>query len=96
MELDDVALGAVWGVIGPILDERQRRVVAGGIARACGRGGVAGVARATGLSRSTVSTGAREIDSGEIPVGRVRAPGQGRPSSRSKGSGGMEGLRGHR
>lgn len=48
MDLDEVALGEVWAVIAPVLDERQRRVVAGGLAKACGRGGLAGVARATG------------------------------------------------
>ncbi|MGH2705826.1 MAG: ISAzo13 family transposase, partial [Actinomycetota bacterium] len=38
----------------PHLDERQRRILAGAEARALGRGGVALVARATGMSRSTV------------------------------------------
>ncbi len=84
MELDEEALGGVWEVIGPLLDERQRRLVAGGLASACGRGGVTGVARATGMSRSTVNTGSREVASGEIEPGRVRRPGAGRPSVLSK------------
>ncbi len=81
MELDELAFGEVWAVISPVLDERQRRVVAGGLARACGRGGITGVARATGMSRSTVNTGSREVASGDIPQGRVRRPGAGRPST---------------
>jgi hypothetical protein len=81
VELDEVAFGEVWAVISPVLDERQRRVVAGGLARACGRGGVTGVARATGMSRSTVTTGSREVADGDIPQGRVRRPGAGRPST---------------
>lgn len=76
-----MALGEAWAVISPVLDERQRRVVAGGLARACGRGGITGVARATGMSRSTVNTGSREVASGDIPQGRVRRPGAGRPST---------------
>ena len=42
------------------------------------------MARATGMSRSTVNTGSREIASGEIEPGRVRRPGAGRPSLLSK------------
>lgn len=84
MELDEIALGRVWGVIGPLLDERQRRLVAGGLASACGRGGVTAVARATGMSRSTVNTGSREVASGDVAPGRVRRPGAGRPSVLSK------------
>ena len=82
MELDEGALGGVWEVIGPLLDERQRRLVAGG--SACGRGGVTGVARATGMSRSTVNTGSREVAVGEVAAGRVRRAGAGRPSLLSK------------
>jgi hypothetical protein len=84
VELTEAAFGEVWETISPVLDERQRRVVAGAIARACGRGGVAGVARATGMSRSTVNTGSREVASGDIPQGRVRRPGAGRPSNVDK------------
>jgi transposase len=61
------------------LDERQRRMWAGGEALAHGRGGVAAAARVTGLSRATVTKGMREIQLGEtIEPGRVRRPGGGR------------------
>ncbi|MCA1835749.1 MAG: hypothetical protein LC721_05240 [Actinobacteria bacterium] len=61
-----------------MLDERQRRLVTGGMARALGRGGPTRVGEAPGLSRSTVITGAREMAAGAGPSDRIRAPGTGR------------------
>lgn len=43
-----------------------------------GRGGIAAVARATGLSRSTVQDAVRELDAGAEVTERVRRPGAGR------------------
>jgi Rhodopirellula transposase DDE domain len=64
--------------LGP-LDERGRRLWAAAEARALGRGGIAAVARATGISESTVRRGLRELGRGdELSVGRVRRPGAGR------------------
>ena len=80
MELIEESLAEAWATVSPVLDERQKRVVAGAIAVACGRGGITGVARATGMSRSTVTTGAREVTNNDIAQGRVRRPGAGRPS----------------
>src|SRR5215216_6370844 len=68
----------MFAVLSPHLNERQRRLLAGAQARALGRGGVAMVARASGLSRSTVSTGAGEVDEGPDVTERVRRPGAGR------------------
>jgi hypothetical protein len=62
----------------PLLDERQRRALAGVTARALGRGGVARVAEASGMSRKTVSTAVAEVDAGLEPSPRVRRPGAGR------------------
>jgi hypothetical protein len=62
----------------PHLDERQRRMLAGAEARALGRGGIALVARATGMSRSTVQKGAAEVDAGVPVSSRVRRLGAGR------------------
>ncbi|MGH2652502.1 MAG: ISAzo13 family transposase, partial [Actinomycetota bacterium] len=68
----------------PHLNERQRRLWAGAQARALGRGGIAAVARETGMSRSTVQTGAGEIDSGDEVTTRVRRPGAGRPRAEAR------------
>ncbi len=56
-----------------VLDERGRRLWAASEARAAGRGGIAAVVRATGISESTVLRGLKDLDSGELPrPGRVR------------------------
>ena len=57
----DGVLEAKFAVLKPLLDERLRRIWAGVEARAIGRGGVAQVAHATGLSRTKVRAGVREI-----------------------------------
>jgi hypothetical protein len=60
-------------------DERNRRLVVGSLAQQHGRGGVALLARVTGLDRNTVARGRREFSHGDTtPVGRVRRPGGGR------------------
>ncbi len=60
------------------LNERQRRLWAGE-ARAAGRGGIAGTARATGMALDTIRKGIGELEAGEsIGAGRVRRPGGGR------------------
>ena len=70
-------------VLEPILDERARRLWAATEARAIGRGGIARVAEATGMSRTTVRVGLRELEAGSVapdpvPPGRRRRPGGGR------------------
>src|SRR3990172_2325699 len=66
----------------PGMDERLRRQWAAAEARELGRGGVTAVARATGMSRTTVTAGMHEL---ELPAKqreqaalRVRRPGGGR------------------
>ena len=63
----------------PHLDERSRRLVAASEAMALPRGGVSLVHRCSGLSRTTLTAGIRELRSGErLPEGRVRRSGGGR------------------
>ena len=68
--------------IAPFLDERQRRRWLGVEARALGRGGVSTVARATGVSRTTVTAALKELvePAASVADQRVRRPGAGRPS----------------
>jgi hypothetical protein len=78
--IDEAAISARYLTLAPLLDERARRLVAGAEANAIGRGGVAAVARATGLARTTVQRGVEDVRSGEgLDRGRVRRPGAGRP-----------------
>src|SRR6516165_10813255 len=66
----------------PEMDERRRRQWAAAEARELGWGGVSLVARATGLSRPTITAGLRELDQPSAEraaqAGRVRRPGGGR------------------
>jgi len=64
------------------MDERLRRQWAAAEARELGWGGVTAVARATGLSRVTITAGLRELDQPArvraVEAARVRRPGGGR------------------
>lgn len=75
------------------LDERGRRRWAAVEARSLGRGGIAAVAEATGLSDRTVRTGIREVDAaGQLPADRQRRPGGGRKSYRAQQPGLVKAL----
>jgi transposase len=63
----------------PLLDERQRRLMAGALAKALGRGGQAAVVRASKMSSRTVFDGTKEVAAGAGPSDRVRRAGGGRP-----------------
>ena len=76
---------ARFDALQPVLDERSRRLWAGAEAQAIGRGGIARVSKATGLSRDTVRAGLREVQAGvaspaRVPGDRLRRPGGGRKS----------------
>jgi hypothetical protein len=61
------------------MDERQRRLWAGTEAKALGRGGIAVVARATGLARNTIVRGLTDLVQRKTASSdRVRRPGGGR------------------
>ena len=62
----------------PYLNERQRRLYLAVEARGLGHGGVARVARATGVSRPTIRQGLRELTDPIAASERVRQPGGGR------------------
>ena len=68
-----------FAALRPLLDERARRIWAAAEARAMGRGGISRVSEATGLSRTTIRSGLRELAKGPPQArGRVRRPGGGR------------------
>ena len=79
MEIGSEDLAGFFEFMFGHLDEKQRRLLAGGVARLLGRGGLTAVAQASGMSRNTVIDGARSYDAGEEPSERVRAEGGGRP-----------------
>lgn len=69
-----------YTALAPHLDERARRVWAATEARALGYGGVSLVHRATGMARSAIHDGRREIEHPDdaMPMNRIRRPGGGR------------------
>jgi transposase len=83
--IDEAALSERYRLLndGGVLDERRRRLWAAAEACSHGRGGIAAVARATGLNEETVRRGVRQLEAGEaIAPGRVRRVGAGnRPVS---------------
>jgi hypothetical protein len=76
VDLDEV-LSTAFALVLPHLNERQRRLVLGAVARALGRGGVTRVAGLAGSSRPTVRRGMGELEAAPDPHGRVRAVGAG-------------------
>jgi hypothetical protein len=77
VEATDEELGVLFGSVMPHLNEVQRRLVAGAVARSLGHGGKSRVAAASGLSRNTVIKGEAEVEAGVEPSDRIRAPGAG-------------------
>lgn len=71
-------LAVKLAVLFPHLDERQRRLLMAAEARGLGHGGVRAVARAAGMSETTVRKGMSDLEAGESLLGRVRRPGGGR------------------
>jgi transposase len=76
--VSDEVLAAKFASVFPHLNERQRRLVAGAEARALGHGGIAQVARTSGLHPETISDGMAELAAGAPVTSRVRRPGGGR------------------
>jgi hypothetical protein len=71
-----------FDALGPVMDERMRRQWAAAEAAELGWGGVSAVAGATGLSRTTITAGLRELryraeHPDEPPSARIRRPGGG-------------------
>src|SRR5271163_256191 len=62
------------------LNERGRRLFAAVESRSAGRGGISASARATGIARSTIGRGLKDLDEPGALSGVVRRPGSGRRS----------------
>ena len=77
--VDESAIRVRFAALGAGLDERGRRLFAAAEARAAGVGGVSAVAiaRATGIARSTIGRGLKELDFARA-TNRVRRAGGGR------------------
>ena len=76
--IDEITIRRHYDLLRPSLDERGRRLFAASQVRALGYGGLAAVARATGIAPSTIGRGLKELDEGDVASGRLRRPGGGR------------------
>jgi hypothetical protein len=76
--IDERAIEERYVALCDQLDERGRRLHAAAEVRALGYGGLAAVARATGLSRGTIGRGVKDLEHAPLPRGRVRRDGGGR------------------
>jgi hypothetical protein len=93
--IDEAAIRERYGLMKGVLNERSRRRWAAAEARSHGRGGVAAVARATGISESTVRRGLMELNTAEeLEVERVRRSGAGRPGISEREPGLLKALDG--
>ena len=81
--IDETAIWDRYAAMRSRLDERGRRLFAAAEARAAGYGGVSAVARATGIARSTIDRGLKELDAASV-ARKIRRPGGGRPSATQK------------
>jgi Rhodopirellula transposase DDE domain len=81
--IDGSAIRMRYEAVAGHLDERGLRLWAAGEARAAGRGGVSAVSHVTGLARSTINRGLKELERGaeDVPAGRVRRRGGGRKAA---------------
>ena len=77
--IDEEAIRTRYAAIKDRLDERGRRLFVGAEKTAAGYGGTAAVYRATGVARSTIIRGAKELVASSSRSGRMRRTGAGRP-----------------
>jgi hypothetical protein len=76
--IDTGAIRLRWEADGSKRDERGKRVFAASEARAAGWGGVAAVAEITGLARSRIIRGLKDLNGPALEPGRIRRAGGGR------------------
>ena len=77
--IDETAIRNRYAAMRLRLNERERRAFVAAEARAAGFGGASAVARATGIARSTIGRGLKELDAPDA-ARKIRRAGGGRPS----------------
>ncbi len=82
--MEETTIGKRFELLSSVLDERSRRLLLAAEALVLGRGGISAVARETGVSRPTISSGIEELEELQeervpvLPRGRIRREGGGR------------------
>lgn len=92
--IDTNAIWTRYHSVAPHLDEKGLRLFAASEAQAAGRGGIAAVAAVTGVARSTIGRGLKELVANDMapPQNRVRRTGGGRQAAVIKQPGLVEAL----
>ena len=75
--IDTQAIRCRWDLDGSKRDERGKRLFAASEVRAAGWGGLAAVSDITGLARSTIERGLKDLDAPPLAPGQVRREGGG-------------------
>lgn len=75
--IDKQAIGRRWDADGSKRDERGRRLFAASETRAAGWGGLVAVSEISGLARSTIERGLKDLDGPALSAGRMRRDGGG-------------------
>jgi len=78
--IDASAIRDRFSAVGRNLDERSRRLFAAAEARAAGHGGITATSRATGIARSTIGRGLKDLSDPDALTGAIRRSGSGRPA----------------
>jgi hypothetical protein len=78
--VNELSIRARFAAVGSGLNERSRRLFAAAEARTAGHGGIAATFRATGIARSTIGRGLKDLDGPDALSGVVRRTGSGRPA----------------
>src|ERR1700722_4627818 len=82
-----------FAAVGHGLNERSRRLLVAAEAKTAGHGGIAAASRATGVARSTIGRGLKDLASPGSLSGEVRRPGGGGPTLIEKDPTLLEDLR---
>ena len=78
--IDTTVIRDRFKAVGPDLNERSRRLLVAAEAKTAGHGGITAASQATGIARSTIGRGLKDLaDPGSLS-GEVRRPGGGRPA----------------
>ncbi len=91
--VDEASIRERYAAVGRGLNERARRLLAAAEARTAGHGGIAASSRATGLARSTIGRGLKDLEDPSLLTGKVRRTGSGRPALIAKHTTLLEDLR---
>ncbi len=91
--IDTSAIRERFAAVAEDLNERSRRLLAAAEAKTAGRGGIAAASRATGIARSTIGRGLKDLAAPEGLSGAVRRPGGGCPTLVDKDPTLLEDLR---